>query len=981
MIEFVTLGALTSSEDISARSVSRFVSVVVSLSPVRMKRFSQHVAALAAAGNMLPRGPYVAPAFGAAAVVASRETSQGDLLGTYRLPNAALTSIPTAASATRYARRLAKGRKPAPSARSAVTQRRNDGRKIALPAAVVSDSTATSEGGSNVILATVIFSKSGPPAPMFRYPESARRLAFDDAMPDANETTAQQWQADKAVAIRAPPSTPRAASGGASYTYADLRRDATSCAHQIRELVRPAPRAEASMSALPVSSSRRGGTVPTTVAIMLPPGYDFVVALLGTWLAGCVAVPLCYSHTAPELQHVLSDSLSCVCITNVAKEGFMRDISGGVGTEQPNSQKVAVVGVSPPSGVWTLMSSSGAATAAVATASAAGGLGFTAPHGRDPALIVYTSGTTAKPKGAVHTHASLSNQIAVLHEAWKWSSRDVTVNVLPLHHVHGLVNVLLSALAAGATNEFMTPAFDAPATLRRLHQGDVTLFMAVPTVYAKLCDALEAGSYTAGERQAWKQSVTRHVRLMVSGSSALPVPLLKRFEALSGHRLLERYGMTEIGMAFSQPVLPAVGRLPGTVGMPLPTVEAMIAVCVPAVTAGSEEMFIPLTGTASPGRYLSGREGARIPVVSGELLIRSGSMFKEYWRQPEQTAQSFVTVKGKKWFRTGDTVDFGVTLLPRRERSTLESAANDVNSVGDSWYATACWEHATTYKVLLDDCFLTGFSILGRSSVDILKISGYKVSALEIEAAMLESGLVQEVAVIGVPMAARASDMIVAVVVPKLLANSDTSKGTATASSVSCTDTASFVAQCRSAAESALAPYKRPHQYVVLDQGVPRNAMGKVNKKELAATIRATHGDQWNASSSSSEPAASATAGGDASLGRERAPPVVPHASTAAVPTATAASISTATVAKDEGGTLTSDARARQVARVLQWKRGGVGSVTSRRCGTASAMPSGFGVSALGVPQVGCTGEYPVSLGPWNGPLRATGGTPPFNCS
>ena len=194
---------------------------------------------------------------------------------------------------------------------------------------------------------------------------------------------------------------------------------------------------------------------------------------------------------------------------------------------------------------------------------------------------------------------------------------DAIPNVLPLHHTHGLVNVTLCALANGARVE-MLAGFDAEACWRRLEEGGLTLFMAVPTVYAKLAAAWDAADHATRARRS---EACRRLRLMVSGSAALPVPLFSRWEELSGHRLLERYGMTEIGMALSNPL--RGDRVPGTVGSPLPGVRVRL------VDEEGEE--------CSDG-------------VPGELRVSGPTLFREYHGRPEETAKSFAD----GWFLTGD---------------------------------------------------------------------------------------------------------------------------------------------------------------------------------------------------------------------------------------------------------------------------------------------------------------------------------------
>jgi malonyl-CoA/methylmalonyl-CoA synthetase len=384
-----------------------------------------------------------------------------------------------------------------------------------------------------------------------------------------------------------------------------------------------------------------------------------------------------------------------------------------------------------------------------------------APEG--DALIIYTSGTTSKPKGAVHSHSSVSNQCRVLLEAWRWTASDTILHTLPLHHVHGLINVLCCAIAAGARCEFFgapSGKFDAAAVARRVAAGDVSLFMSVPPAYKKIEAAVR--NWSASEQKAWRAACKAHVRLMVSGSSALPVPVLRSFDEVSGHRLLERYGMTEIGMALSQP-LAVAARRPGTVGLPLPGVACRLA----APTADASEKDV---------------------AAGAELLIQSKSMFSRYWRQPSKTAEAFTRVPGEAglWFLTGDNV-------------AVDPATG-------------------------------AYTILGRASADIIKNSGYKISALEVENALMNTGLLEECAVLADPEAAASgSDSIVAlVVVPAATAG----RGSA----VTKTEAA-----IRSALSESLSHYKRPREYIWLPAGIPRNAMGKVNKKALAlqlATLR-----------------------------------------------------------------------------------------------------------------------------------------------
>ncbi len=210
------------------------------------------------------------------------------------------------------------------------------------------------------------------------------------------------------------------------------------------------------------------------------------------------------------------------------------------------------------------------------------------------AMIVYTSGTTGRPKGVVTTHAALNAQIESLVTAWEWTASDRTLLTLPLHHVHGILNVVCCALHSGAVLE-MLPKFDSETVWDRLSSGELTVFSAVPTIYHRLIRSWEAASPDV--RQARSRGC-RALRLMMSGSAALPRTVLDRWHQITGHVLLERYGMTEVGMALSNPLHGE--RRPGFVGQPLPGVSARI--------------------------------------VDGELHLKGPGVFSEYWRQPESTA-------------------------------------------------------------------------------------------------------------------------------------------------------------------------------------------------------------------------------------------------------------------------------------------------------------------------------------------------------
>ena len=328
------------------------------------------------------------------------------------------------------------------------------------------------------------------------------------------------------------------------------------------------------------------------VALFIPPGFDHVAIQWGVWRAGGIVVPLALSHPPAELEHVLRDAGVEVVVSDPASAARLRPLAESVGARLCETADL------------------------LAETGRSARLPTVEPARR--ALIVYTSGTTGKPKGVVTTHANIEAQIAALIEAWGWTARDRILLVLPLHHVHGIVNVVGCALWAGATCE-MLPRFDAGEAWTRLCSGSVTVFTAVPTIYRKLIDAWHDCS---AEDRLTRSAACRGLRLMISGSAALPVAMLEEWKAISGHTLLERYGMTELGMALSNPLTGE--RRPGFVGMPLPNVEI---------------------------RLVDEQGVAVAPGAAGQIEVQGPNVFLEYWGRPEETRAAF----HDGWFCTGDT--------------------------------------------------------------------------------------------------------------------------------------------------------------------------------------------------------------------------------------------------------------------------------------------------------------------------------------
>uniref|UniRef100_A0A673A7D0 Malonate--CoA ligase ACSF3, mitochondrial n=1 Tax=Sphaeramia orbicularis TaxID=375764 RepID=A0A673A7D0_9TELE len=458
---------------------------------------------------------------------------------------------------------------------------------------------------------------------------------------------------------------------------------------------------------------------------------SYTVAQWAAWMSGGTAVPLYRKHPPSELEYIISDSQSSLL---VAGHPFAE-------TLEPLAQKLGLpcLTLPPTSDLSSLNGTQTKEKEAEIT-----------DWDERPAMIIYTSGTTGRPKGVLHTHSSIHAMVQCLVSEWAWSKDDVILHTLPLHHVHGIVNKLQCPLWVGATC-IMLPEFQPEKVWEMLLSSKaplVNVFMAVPTIYSKLIHYYDQ-HFTRPHVKDFVNAVCKErIRLMVSGSAALPLPTLQRWEEITGHILLERYGMTEIGMALSNPLKGS--RIPGAVGLPLPGVQVRIVMNNTNTTI--------VEGNCRETQVRPGLEGKE-----GELLVRGPSVFKEYWNKPQETRECF-TDDG--WFKTGDTA---------------------VYKDGVFW-------------------------IMGRTSVDIIKSGGYKISALEVERHLLAHPDIIDVAVIGAPDAIW-GQKVTAVVQLK--------KGQSLT-----------LPELKTWAREHMVPYTIPTGLVLVEE-MPRNQMGKVNKKDL----------------------------------------------------------------------------------------------------------------------------------------------------
>ena len=346
----------------------------------------------------------------------------------------------------------------------------------------------------------------------------------------------------------------------------------------------------------------------TRVVFLVPPSFDYVATQWAIWRAGGIAVPLCTLHPLPSLQYVIEDTDATILVVSEEYRALLAPLA--------KERKMRLLLVS------NLLEGAEVDLPTIDL--------------ERRAMILYTSGTTNLPKGVVTTHQNIQFQIETLVNAWEWEQADHILNILPLHHVHGIINVLSCALWSGACCEFL-PKFEAAKVWQKLSGGQLTLFMAVPTIYFKLIAFWDAASSEEKERLS---KGVKALRLMVSGSAALPVPVLEKWKEISTHTLLERYGMTEIGMALSNAY--RTERRPGHVGLPLPGVQIRLV--------DAEGKDVKATGEP------------------GEIQIKGPNVFKEYWRKPEATAAA--SMDG--WFRSGDVAIFNKGMFKILGRDSVD---------------------------------------------------------------------------------------------------------------------------------------------------------------------------------------------------------------------------------------------------------------------------------------------------------------------
>ena len=418
------------------------------------------------------------------------------------------------------------------------------------------------------------------------------------------------------------------------------------------------------------------------VAVYAANSLDWVVAYLGVVRAGGCAVMLNPDYHSAEAEHILHDSEPKFVIADAQRAPIAKQLGMPVIPLEDLPR-----GDAPPMPALTSES---------------------------PAAILYTSGTTGRPKGAVLDHGNFLAQGRGALEVWRWTSKDVLVHALPLFHLHGLGMGLHGTLLSGGSAVLV--AFTPENVVRELTHGGTMLF-GVPSMYQRLCEWLEE-----------HPTDLSHVRVFVSGSAPLPPALFERCAKLLGQPPIERYGITEGGIVVTNPY--DGPRQAGRVGYPFPGVEVKLG-------------------------------------ELDEVQLKGGQVFRGYWRNPQATAETF-TADG--WFRTGD-----------------------VGEIGDDG----------------------SLAIRGRIK-ELIITGGFNVYPREVELVLEAHPAVHEVAVCGVASEKWGEEVTAFVV----------------ASGEVPVDQDEIIAFTH----ERLAAYKCPKRVITV-QALPRNAMGKVQRSVLAASL------------------------------------------------------------------------------------------------------------------------------------------------
>ncbi|WP_211443972.1 malonate--CoA ligase [Collimonas humicola] len=365
------------------------------------------------------------------------------------------------------------------------------------------------------------------------------------------------------------------------------------------------------------------------IAVQVEKSPEALILYLATLRAGFVYLPLNTAYRSAEIEYFIGDAEPAVFVCSPKNFGWVAQIAFKAGTRH----------------LFTLDEISSGNQGRNSGSLLARAMHFpdrfdtVEKQADDLAVILYTSGTTGRSKGAMLSHGNIASNAKVLQQYWHWQAGDVLLHALPLFHIHGLLVAANGALLNGSKMIFL-PKFDAAEVCRQLPRS--TIFMGVPTYYVRLLADKE-----------FERHACRNIRLFISGSAPLLADTFAEFAARTGHTILERYGMSETAMLTSNPY--ERERRGGTVGQPLPGVSLRLAV----------------TGSDGSSKLCGAGE-------IGDIQVKGPNVFQGYWRMPEKTAEEF-TDDG--YFKTGDVGKFdseGYLAIVGRSKDLIISGGYNV---------------------------------------------------------------------------------------------------------------------------------------------------------------------------------------------------------------------------------------------------------------------------------------------------------------
>ncbi|CAF4709685.1 unnamed protein product [Rotaria sp. Silwood2] len=337
------------------------------------------------------------------------------------------------------------------------------------------------------------------------------------------------------------------------------------------------------------------------IAFLCNPDASFVVAQWACWLSRAICIPLCKDHPQSLLDYYIDDAKCSHLIVSPEYEQLLRPLA--------DKFKIPLIIIT---------------NKDIELGKTKQNIPLTNQEqfdifskNSDDALILYTSGTTGKPKGVVHTIATLRAQMDAMLSAWRLTKNDTVLNVLPLHHVHGMINCVMSPLYAGGTVVMMNK-FDVEQTWDHLlndRNPSVNVFSAVPTIYIKLMEHIKTLSI-----KDVKKLCSDHIRLFLSGSSALPESIFQKWHELTGFEIVEQFGSSETGRVLSNKL--EGKKIAGRVGLPMPDLKVRLV-------QKDENNNDQIVAEEHDGK------------VEGEVYVKGPTIFKYYFNKEEATRKAF----------------------------------------------------------------------------------------------------------------------------------------------------------------------------------------------------------------------------------------------------------------------------------------------------------------------------------------------------